>query len=161
MTLFMDAVYAVSTNVIIWSICIGVNLGFIYNYINKNLIGAFVRRVLDETHGEDSAKTMSELGYKKFGFFKKVLLKDGGSLRRYVSVAGGKIPRATNEEGVEAIDWDSARFYVSLEQREKTHLSYSKPNKWIFLPIFMVLSVLISIAMTYIMPFFIEALPFI
>ena len=90
-----------------------------------------------------------------------MLLKDGGSLRRYVSVAGGKIPRATNEEGVEAIDWDSARFYVSIEQREKTHLSYSKPNKWIFLPIFRVLSILVSIAMTYIMPFFIEALPLI
>ncbi len=157
--LFADAIYAVPLNIIIWSICIGANIGFLYNFYSRNIIGSLVRKLLALGVGEENAKTMSELGYKRFTLFHKVILKDGSYLRNIVHVAGGAIPQATNEEGALALDWDNARFYIPESKLSKAKGSYGAPQKWIFLPIFIALSILLSVAMIYIMPFLIENLP--
>jgi hypothetical protein len=157
--LFADASYIVPINIIIWSICIGANLGFLYSYYSKNIVGSFVRKLLSCARGEENAKTLSELGYPKFTLFHKVILKDGSYLRNTISVVGGSIPKAENTEGESAVDWESAKFYIPGSKQDKAILSYGTAQKWIFLPIFLVLSVLVSAVMCILMPFFIEALP--
>ena len=162
MTLFADAIYTLPINLIIWAICIGVNLGFLYNYFSKNVVGEVVRRLMSAgATSEEGAKTLGELGYKRFSFFHKTILKDSSNLRRIVSVAGGAIPRATNVEGVEGTDWDSARFYIPESQLTKAKASYGTAQKWFYIPIFVVLSTILSAVMAVIMPVFIEALPLI
>ena len=160
MTLFADAIYALPINLIIWAICIGVNLGFLYNYFSKNIVGSIVRRLISAgATSEEGAKTLPELGYKRFSFFHKVVLKDTSNLRRIISVAGGAIPRAINEEGVDGPDWENARFYIPESQLAKAKASYGTAQKWFYIPIFVVLSTILSAMMTVIMPVFIEALP--
>ena len=162
MTLFADAVYSLPISLVIWSICIGVNLGFLYSYFSKNIIGSVVRRLIGAgAASEDSAKTLAELGYKKFSFFHKVILKDTGSLRTLILAAGGAIPEAENEEGVMAKDWENARFYIPESNLQKAKSAYGTPQKWFYIPIFVVLSTILSYLMTVIMPVVIDALPLI
>ena len=162
MTLFADAIYALPINLIIWAICIGANLGFLYNYFSKNIVGSIVRRLISAgATSEEGAKTLSELGYKRFSFFHKVVLKDTSNLRRIISVAGGRVPRAINEEGVDGPDWENARFYIPESQLAKAKASYGTAQKWFYIPIFVVLSTILSAIMAVIMPVFIEALPLI
>lgn len=158
--LFADADYSVPINVIIWSICIGVNLGVLYNYYTKNILGSIIRRLL-KFEGEESAKTITQLGYKKPNFWHKVVLRDGSQLRKLISVVGGSIPTTKDKNDTSIPDWEQARFYIPISTRKKAADAYGNPQKWIFLPIFIVLSVLISIGMCFLMPFFIDALPFI
>ena len=160
MTLFADAIYSIPIQLIVWAIYIGVNLGFLYSYFSKNIVGDVVRRltVVGAT-SEENAKSLSELGYKKFSFFHKVLLKDSSSLRSLICVAGNTIPKAINEEGVMAPDWESAKFYIPDAKLQKAKISYGTPQKWFYIPIFVVLSTIISTIMAFIMPILIEALP--
>ena len=156
--LFADADYSVPTNVIIWSICIGVNLGFIYNYYTKNLLGSIIRKLLAES-SEENPKTLSELGVKRVTLWHKLILREGSYLRRLISVSGGALPKKKDAKGQDVYDWENARLYVSDHNRQKAKDAYGTAQKWIFLPIFLVLSVLVSAVMCILMPFFIEALP--
>ena len=149
----------IPTNYIIWAICIGTNLGYLYMCFSRNVIGGVVRRLLQSSLGEENAKTLSELGYAKFSLLHKILLKDGGMLRCCVSVIGGKIPKITNSNGEEALSFESAKFYISSEGKSRAEKSYGTPQKWIFLPIFIVLSVGVSYLMTLVMPMLLDALP--
>lgn len=160
--LFADAIYSIPVSLIIWAICIGANLGFLYNYFSKNIVGSIVRRLIDSgASDEASAKTIGELGYSKFSFFHKTILKDSSNLRSIISVVGAQIPKAMNEEGVMAQDWESARFYIPEEKLQRAKTAYGIPQKWFYIPIFVVLSTIISAAMAFLMPIFIEALPLI
>ncbi len=143
---------------VIWAICIGTNLGFLYTYLSKNVVGGVVRKLLSSANSEEEAKTLSELGYSKFSLLHKFLLKDGGILRSIISVAGGQIPKISNSKGEEVTDFDNARFYIPAGNKDKAMRSYGTPQKWIFLPIFAIASVAISYVMTLIMPILFEAL---
>ena len=149
----------IPTNYIIWAICIGTNLGYLYMCFSRNIVGNIVRKLLASAQGEDNAKTLSELGYTKFSLFHKFLLKDGGILRSCISVVGGQIPKISNSNGEEEVSFDSAKFYISSEGKTKAMRSYGTPQKWIFLPIFIVLSVGVSYLMTLVMPILLDALP--
>jgi hypothetical protein len=143
---------------VVWAICIGTNIGYIYLFFSRNVIGGVVRKMLASAVGEDNAKTLSELGYKKFSLFHKILLKDGGILRSFVNVSGGQIPNISNSSEETKVDFDSARFYISIENKDKAEHSYGKPQKWIFLPIFIVLSVAVSAIMALLFPMLFDAL---
>lgn len=156
--LFADSVYIVPLQFIIWAICIGVNLGFIVTYISKNINGAIVRKLLESPLGEENAKTLSELGYEKISLWTKILLKDGGVLRSVVCVVGGQIPKAENTEGVLAPDFENAKFYILESNKKRAELTYGTKQKWIFLPIFMILSVLVSALMAWLMPMLMNAI---
>lgn len=162
MILFADAIYALPVNLTIWAICIGVNLGFLYNYFSKNVVGSVVRRLIGAgATSEESAKTLLELGYKKFSFFHKVILKDSSNLRTIIFAQGNAIPKAINEEGVEGLDWENARFYIPETKLQRANKAYGTPQKWFYIPIFVVLSTILSAVMTILMPMFIKALPLI
>ena len=158
--LFADADYSVPINVIIWSICIGVNLGCLYTYYSRNILGSIVRRLL-KFEGEENAKTIKELGYKSPNIWHKLVLRDGSMVRRLINVIGGTIPTTTGKDNTTTLDWEKAKFYIPTSNKKKAIDAYGTPQKWIFLPIFIVLSVLISVGMCFLMPFFIETLPFI
>lgn len=143
---------------VVWAICIGTNIGYIYLFFSRNIIGGIVRKMLTSSVGEDNAKTLSELGYKKFSLLHKILLKDGGVLRSFVSVVGGEIPKISNPNGETEVDFDSARFYIPIANKEKAEHSYGKPQKWIFLPIFIILSVAVSALMAFLFPMLFDAL---
>lgn len=143
---------------VVWAVCIGTNIGFIYLFFSRNIVGGIVRKMLASAVGEDNAKTVCELGYKKFCLFHKFLLKDGGILRTFVNVVGGEIPKITNSKGETETDFENAKFYISIENKEKAEHSYGKAQKWIFLPIFIVSSVIISALMAYLLPMLFEAL---
>lgn len=162
MILFADAIYSIPVNLIIWAICIGANLGFLYSYFSKNVVGSVVRRMID-TGATDklSAKTLGELGYERFSFFHKVILKDTSNLRSIISVVGGSIPKAENEEGVMAPSWEEARFYIPESKLSRAKAAYGTPQKWFYIPIFVVLSTIVSAIMAVVMPMLIEALPLI
>lgn len=144
---------------VIWAICIGSNIGFLYLYFVRNIVGSVVRKLLASAQGEDNAKTLSELGYSKFSLFHKFLLKDGGALRSCVSVVGGEIPKISNLRGETEPDFDNAKFYISAESKDKAQRSYGNPFKWMYLPIFIVASIIISIIMCIVMPIIIDLIP--
>ena len=157
MLLFADADYSLPINWIIWAICIGTNLGVLYNYYSKNIVGSFVRKLFT-INSEESAKTIKELGYKKCNVWHKLILRDKSIIRKFVLVAGGKIPTVKDQEGKDVKDWDNARFYIP-DSSASAKNAYKTPQKWIFLPIFSILSVVVSVIMCFLMPFFIGALP--
>ena len=130
--LFADVVHIIPISSIIWGICIGVNLAFLLSFIVRNINGNIVRKLLAFPKGEEDAKTFSELGYKKVGFFHKVILKDGSSLRKIINVAGGDLPRAENTEGAIVPDWENAKFFIPEGQRERATILYGKKQNWIF-----------------------------
>lgn len=156
--LFADAVHIIPVSSIVWGICIGVNLAFIVSFIVRNHTGKIVRKLLSFPVGEEGSKTFSELGYEKVGFLHKVILKDGSTLRRIIFVEGGQIPKAENTEGVLVPDWENARFYIPEEQRARAESLYGKEQKWIFLPIFIIASVLLSSLMAWLMPLLLNAI---
>ena len=143
---------------VVWAVCIGANIGYFYLFFSRNIVGGVVRKLLESSVGEENAKTLSELGYTKFSLFHKTLLKDGGILRSFIGVVGGEIPKISNSKCETEVDFDSAKFYIPLENKQKAELSYGKPQKWIFLPIFVVLSIAVSALMAFLLPILFEAL---
>lgn len=152
---FITSTY-VSIDVIVWSICIGANIAVLLGYFSKNYVGVFVRRLLDYGTGEENAKTIYDLGLEK-QFIMKYLLRDLSSLRNTVSVIGGALPKikvsTKNGKEREAIDWQSAKFYISERNEEKARHSYGTKFKWLYLPVFIVLSCLCAWGMTYVVPY--------
>lgn len=156
--LFADAEYLIPISSIIWGICGGVNLAFILSFISRNIIGKIVRSLLAFPEGEEAKKTFSELGFKKVSFLAKVVLKEGSSLRNIVYVEGGKLPTKTESDGASSYDWENARFYIPESQKERAKSLYGKRQRWIFLPIFIIVSIGISALMAWLMPMLMNAI---
>ena len=150
--LFADAVYLVPISYIVWGICIGVNLAFIISFISRNTIGKIVRALLSFSEGEEAGRTLYELGFKKVSFLSKVVLKEGSSLRNIVYIEGGHFPTKENSDGSVTLDWENAKFYIPDSQRKRAESLYGKPQRWIFLPIFIVLSIFCAALMAWLMP---------
>ena len=146
----------VSIDVVVWSICIGANLAVLLGYYSKNYIGAFVRKLLSSGIGEENAKTIYEIGFERH-FIIKCMLRDSSSLRNTVSVIGEALPKIgiTLKNGKERkkIDWQNARFYIAESNEEKATHSYGEKFKWIYLPLFIVISCLCAWGMTYLVPY--------
>ena len=155
MFLFISTGY-VSIDIVIWSICIGANLAVIFGYYSKNYIGAFVRKLLSSGTGEENAKTIYEIGFEKH-FIIKYLLRDSSSLRNTVSVIGEALPKinvpSKNGKERKKIDWQNAKFYIAESNEEKATHSYEEKFKWLYLPLFIVLSCICAWCMTYLVPY--------
>ncbi len=148
----------------IWTVCVGVCLAILYSYLDKLINGNIVRKLINLGVGENSAKSLAELGFSGF-FFKAytVLLKDNRPLRRIVSVVGGKIPQSceeltTNEESdkesepVYYDDFGKARFYIDEANLDKATAMYGKAPRWYLLPVFLALAIGVAYGCTLIMP---------
>lgn len=149
---------------VIWTVCIGVCLAILYSFVDKQVNGNIVRRLINFCVGEENGKSLAELGFSGF-FFKLycVLLKDNMPLRRIVSVVGGNIPQSceeleTNEEYDKASepvyydDYGKALFYIDEKSLEKAKSMYGNAPKWYLLPVFIALAIGVAYGCTLIAP---------
>ncbi len=149
--LFNDAPllgWAIDMNILILAIAIGVFLAFFAYWFTQTVVGSFVRRLLSDGVGEENAKTLDELSKNNFVF--RFLLRDGSTLRRIVSCAGGELPICEeeandkkDEAAVEAADAEpnkekaeqtsaesgEARIIESKEEKKSFFARFKKPKK--------------------------------
>lgn len=128
-----------SSKLIVWSICIGVNVAIIGSYIFKSYIGKFISTLVSKgATSEEGAKSLSELGYSKDKLIKRLLKKEG-SLRRVVT------PLDENEE--------NKRFYIKDEHINKAKALVGGKLRWYFIPIFLVATIILSYLVLLVLPF--------
>lgn len=150
-----------SVELIIWAICIGVTIGFVYNFVAKAIAGPFVRAILlggyigaeKGTHLKDIMPKINSL----FAFILKLSLRDGSALRNIVSVVGGALP--TKSEGKKTKrDTDSALFYIDESRVEKAKTTFGEKENWYLLIVFVALAIGCAYGMTKVMPILMDAL---
>ena len=146
-----------STALIIWGVCIGVVLGFIYNFVSRWIAGSFVRALLSQ----DCVGQSKAISLKDAGFLGKkalhLLLADGSSIRRIIGVVGGTIPVITQGKRTKK-DFESAKFYIIEESKDKASVAFGQKDKWYYLVLFIVLAVGCAYGMTKVMPLLMEGL---
>ncbi len=153
MSIYLSAQH-MSTDVVVWTICVGACLAFIINYIYRTVAGPLVRTLMAYDHtSEESAVTLDELKMNKR--LLRFILKDSSPLRAYVSVAGGKIPSFTIGKR-KVLDFGSARFYVDESKKEKARNAFGEPEKWYLVILFIALAIGCAYGMSKIVPLFLE-----
>ncbi len=142
-----------SLELIIWSACIGFNVAMIISFLLKRIEGAFISRLLQiGASSEESAVTLSQLEQDDNKTL-KMFLKDGSTLRNTVYLVSGSLPRESTEEkrrGQPILD--NARFYIPEDKLEKAESISKGVLKWYFLPIYTILSVIITIIVLMLLP---------
>ena len=153
---------------IVWSVCAGIVIGAVTAYLQRAVIGAFARRLIaDGIDTPEKAVTVEEAGFGK-NFLVKLALREGGSLRRTVTLAnaedfppkaaskGGERLRrlfSMDEEPRRALDLTRARFYIPEEDRIRAELKYEiKGTTLGGLAVSIVLVIAIGFAALYILP---------
>ncbi len=105
---------------VIGALFIGVVIASIAAVYQKQVIGAFVRKLLSEqATGEASALTLTEVGYAKNPFVRQAL-RDGAPLRKVVTLVD-TVPRVEGEKS----DVKTAKFFIAEEQSERAEMQYS------------------------------------
>ena len=132
-----------STILIVWSVCIGVCLGYVINFISK-------------ATEEKKAVTLGEIGFLNRRLL-KVALRNGSSLRGIVSVVGGELAKISSEKRA-AYDFEKARLYIHPDKRIKAEITYGKGEKWYVLLPFITLAIGCAYGMSKVMPLLVDAL---
>jgi hypothetical protein len=132
-----------SLELIVWSICSGLMIGAVFTYLNKRVIGGFVRSLIaKEALSPEKACTVGEITGKKNRFLRSQL-QAGKSLRRLVHCANEEdMPRrAPSQHKTAAVlrrifsldaeekiltDFDTARFYIPEDLRIRAEFRYSE-----------------------------------
>ena len=116
--------------IIIFSIFGGVLLASLYTIYVKNVIGAFVRKLLaEECLAEDQAKTLEELGFSK-NFFVRQALK-GSLLASTVMHVSGAGQGSANAEGARETDAAGGkceaqtRYYIKKEKKYVAEMRFN------------------------------------
>ena len=160
----------ISLEMIVWSLCVGLAIGAVASYINRRVVGGFVRRLLkDSVHTPEGAVTLEQLGYQR-NFFVRRALRDGTALRRIAVLENPeemvqKAPSANkgatvlrkifslDEEPKMILDFARARFYIPEEQRIAAELRYdAKGTNLPNLILSLVLLGAVGFAALYILP---------
>ena len=153
---------------IVWSVCAGIVIGAVTAYLQRAVIGAFARRLIaDGIDTPEKAVTAEEAGFGK-NFLVKLALREGGSLRRTVTLANAEDfpPKAVSkgaarlrrlfsmdEEPRRALDLTRARFYIPEADRIRAELKYEiKGTTLGGLAVSIVLVIAIGFAALYILP---------
>lgn len=150
----------VTLELIVWSLVIGLSIGAAASFVNRRIVGDFVRRLLkDGVHTPDAAVTLSAAGFAR-NIFVRMALREGKPLRRLVSLANpedmavrhpsdARAMRALRKFfSVEAedslqLDFASARFYIPEEMRITAELRYEAKGTTV---LNLILSILLLIA---------------
>lgn len=139
-----------SLELVIWCMFIGMMLAAIFMYYQKKVIGSFVRTLL-KTNATDigSAKTLMELGFAK-NYAVRSALRKGGALRKLVWETGDNY--IENENGVKfsaretPMDVNTARFYISEENRIRAEIRYDQKGSDIFM---LIITALVFLMVAY------------
>ena len=146
-----------STTLIVWAVCVGVSLGYIFNFLSKAVIGPFIRALLEKGATEEGkAVTLGDMGFSNKKLL-KLALRNGSSLRSIVSVVGGQLPEISNGKKT-VYDFEKAKLYIVPEKKVKAEITYGKSEKWYLLILFIAIAVGIGFGMSTVMPILMEAL---
>lgn len=131
----------ISLEMIVWSLCVGLAIGAVASYINRRVVGDFVRRLLkEEIHSPEKAVSLAQSGCAK-NVFVRHALRQGTALRRIVLCANEeemvlKQPSSQKsavffrklfsleDEPKRILDLSRARFYIPEESRIGAELRY-------------------------------------
>ena len=106
---------------VVWSVFIGVVIAALLLWYNRRVVGAVVRVLnRDNIHSPEKAKTLGEIGLNNI-FIRTALKKSDSVLRKSVYTECEK-PVLTRE------DFDSVKFYIPKELRNKSHYKYLSNN---------------------------------
>lgn len=160
-----------SLNLVVWSLCIGLILGTVGAFIDRHVVGAFVRKLTtDDVHTPEAAVTLESAGFAK-NIFVRNALRDGKALRRLVFCANEEeMPEKSASKAAQKLlsadsapervtDLSRARFYIPEETRIRAELRYAERGGSIRLLIAsLVLIVLCAVAALHVIPSLIELL---
>lgn len=160
----------ISLEMIVWSLCAGLAIGAVASYINRRIVGEFVRRLLKkDAHTPEAGVTLEQTGCAK-NFFVRHALRENSPLRRIVLCANKEeMPQKKPSEkkaavlvrkffSIEAepgriLDLSRARFYIPEEKRIGAELRYdAKGTTLPNLILSLVLLAGIGFAALYILP---------
>lgn len=154
-----EIVSTTSMELVIWCMFIGLMLATICMFYQKKVIGAFVRALLGaKANTEDSAKTLKDLGFER-NFPVRSALRSGGVLRKLVWETGDNY--IENENGVKysarqtPMDVNTARFYISEENRVRAELRYNEKGSDIFM---LIITALVFLMIAYLAVEYLPAL---
>lgn len=141
-----------SPELIIWSACVGFNVAMIISFLLKRIEGTFISSLLSlGASSKESAVTLSQLGQdgnKALKWF----LKDGSTLRNTVYLVGDSLPTKSTKKRRKEPVFDNARFYIPEDKLEKAESIGKGGLRWYFLPIYAILSVIITIIVIELLP---------
>lgn len=111
----------ITLRLIVWSLFAGFVVASLIAIYNKRVVGSIVRRMLSSAVSEENAKTIAELGYDyKKDVFVKSALRSDSALRKYVFIAGEKVP--VDEEEKQKIAEDNIAADNSTNEGEDTEV---------------------------------------
>lgn len=111
----------ITLRLIVWSLFAGFVVASLLAIYNKRVVGSIVRRMLSSAASEENAKTIGELGYDyKKDIFVKSALRSNSALRKYVFIAGEKVP--VDEEEKQKIAEDNIAADNSTNEGEDTEV---------------------------------------
>lgn len=109
---------------IIWLVFFGICFSAFYAYFTKHFLGGIVRRLVEKSAFDDaSAKSLYELGYGRLSaFVLRRFLKQGGVLRRYISVVFPEENKQTDL--LVSTDTVTQKYYLVEQTRETATKRY-------------------------------------
>lgn len=111
----------ITLRLIVWSLFAGFVVASLLAIYNKRVVGSIVRRMLSSAASEENAKTIGELGYDyKKDIFVKSALRSNSALRKYVFIAGEKVP--VDEEEKQKIAEDNIAADNSTNESKDTEV---------------------------------------
>lgn len=152
-----------TSELVVWSVFIGIMIGACSIYYNKRIIGAFVRDLISRgACDRDTALSLEELGYAKNRFVRHAL-RDGSVLRKMVWEADDNF--TSDAAGVcfsartKKMDLNTAHFFIDESNRIKADMRYSaKGSDFITLVIAVVVFFVASYALLLFIPYIGELL---
>ena len=160
----------ISLEMIVWSLCAGLGIGAVASFVNRRIVGDFVRRLLKEgVHTPEAAVTLADMGFSK-NLFVRMALKSGKPLRRLVYcgnedemvvrhpsdskfAVGARRLFSVEAEPEIVTDLARARFYIPEDLRITAELRYeAKGTTLPNLILSIVLLIAAGFAVLYILP---------
>lgn len=120
----------ISVKLLVWALFAGFVFAALLAIYQKRLVGGLVKTILSAgATSEETAKTVSELGYATDWFVKNALRTDAALLRTVSRIdkelPEGEAPKKTRS-GRDVIDFETARFYIPEEKKYRAEIRYAR-----------------------------------
>ncbi|MBO5287582.1 MAG: hypothetical protein J6B34_05605 [Clostridia bacterium] len=147
-----SATYFTGSNLVIWSVCIGICVAICAYFVQKHSIGGFINRLLSEECSDaESAKSLEDLGFGR-NFIVKLALFDNKPLRNTVILADSSNLKKVKRGIFASPTFANARFYIPVDKSEKAKALCNHSIKWYLLPILIIVSIFVAYIATLILP---------
>ncbi len=120
--------YGVTLAQIVTAIMLGFILASALMLYERRYIGGFIRGLLKgDAHSEETAKTLSDVGYGKSGILKSTLRKRDSAVRKLVRYTGEVREEAYSNEKIvmkDDIPFEHAAFYIPPDLKNRAETRY-------------------------------------